>query len=494
MPMMINTNVASLNTQRNLYKTSDMLNQAIARLSSGKRINSAADDAAGLAISERMTTQIRGLDQAVRNANDAIGLTQTAEGAMATISENLQRIRELAVQSANDSNSATDRVALNQESSALLQEIERTSTQTTFNGRTLLDGSFTAQQFQIGAQANQTVSVTVGSTRLSALGTYSVFAAPAVNTIEEAVASAALLPAANAVTAQTLTVAGSTGISNLNIAAGATAQTIAQQVNATSSTTGVTASASTTATLAALSVNAATVSIELYGANAAANPVRITAAVALNTDLSTLAQAINLKSSQTGISAVSNGANITLTSNDGYDIGVANFAVTNVAGNQTMTLTGGMATARTLTEGGTDSSRTGGRVTFNAPEGFTVTSTATTIVPAAGIAGAQTNLTTVDITTAAGANSAINVLDGALSVLNSQRAQLGATQKRVTQTISNLQNISENLSAARSRIQDTDYAMETSNLTRAQVLQQAGTAMLAQANAQPNQVLTLLRG
>ncbi|MEO7134709.1 MAG: flagellin [Burkholderiales bacterium] len=498
MPMVINTNVASISTQRNLYKTSDMLNQSIQRLSSGKRINSAKDDAAGLAISERMTTQIRGLDQAVRNANDAISLAQTAEGALGTITENLQRIRELALQSANDVNSASDRVALNQESTQLLQEIERTATQTSYNGRTLLDGTFTAQQFQIGAEANQTVAVTLGNSRLANLGvntvsTVSVGAAA----IDQSVAVAAALPAANGLAAQTLTVQGSTGTGTAILAAGQTAQSVAQAVNVASNTTGVTATARTIATLNGL-VNAGVLAFDLHGSNSAvAKAVRVTASVTSTLNLQSVADAINLKSSQTGITAaVNGGTNVVLTSNDGYDIGVANFANTSVAGNQGFGFSGQGGTVVTLTEGTNDSSKVGGRVTFNSADGFTVaTSAGTTLFNnATGLTGVLSALSTMDISTSANSNSAISIIDGALQQINSQRAGLGATQKRVTQTISNLQNISENMNAARSRMVDTDFAAETSALTRAQILQQAGTAMLAQANAAPNQVMSLLRG
>ena len=494
MPMVINTNIASISTQRNLYNTTSMLNQSIQRLSSGKRINSAADDAAGLAIAERMTTQIRGLDQAVQNASNAVSLAQTAEGALGTITESLQRIRELALQSANDVNSAADRVALNQEATQLLSEIDRTATQTTYNGRVLLDGTFTAQQFQIGAQANQTVAVTLGSARLSTLGVNTVTSVGGAGTVEAAIASAAALPAANGLTAHNLTVQGSTGTGNVILAAGMTAQQVAQQINTVSNTTGVTATSQTIVTLSVVS-NIGTIAFDLHGSNAAASPVRITAAVASVANLQSIADAINLKSSQTGITAsAAGGSTVVLTSNDGYDIGIANYANTSTAGNQTAQFTGQSGAAVTLTEGVNDSSRAGGRVTFNSADGFNVTNGGnTTLINNTGLAGALSALATVDLSTSANSNAAINVIDGALQQLNSQRAGLGATQKRVTQTISNLQNISENMQAARSRLVDTDFAAETSKLTRAQILQQAGTAMLAQANAQPNQVLSLLR-
>jgi flagellin len=496
MPMVINTNNASIATQRSLYSSSTMLETSIQRLSTGKRINSAKDDAAGLAISERMTTQIRGMTQAISNASNAVSLAQTAEGALGTITESLQRIRELALQSANDVNSATDRVALNQEATQLLQEIERTATQTTYNGRVLLDGTFTAQQFQIGAEANQTVAVTLGSARLTNLGVNTVTTGNGVASfIDDAVAAAATLPAANFMTAQNLTVQGSTGAGNVILNTGMTAQQIAQQVNTQSNVSNVTATARTIATFGGLSANAAggAVTFDLHGSNTTA--VRISATVANTANLQSVADAINLKSSQTGITASSNGSLVTLTSNDGYDIGVANFAG-GAAGNQTATFQGQGPTSRTLTElAVTDSSRVGGRVTFNSSEGFNVTSNVTTtFINTAGHSGSLSALSTLDISTSAASNSAISVIDGALSQLNGQRAGLGATQKRVTQTISNLQNIHENLSAARSRLVDTDFAAESSALTRAQILQQAGTAMLAQANATPNQVLSLLRG
>ncbi len=172
MPQVINTNIASLNAQRNLNSSQAAQAQAIQRLSSGLRINSAKDDAAGLAISDRFTTQIRGLTQASRNANDGISLAQTAEGALSQVGDNLQRIRELALQSANATNSSSDRAALNSEVTQLLAEVSRVATQTQFNGLNLLDGTFSAAQFQVGANANQIISVSVAGATTDSLGSY----------------------------------------------------------------------------------------------------------------------------------------------------------------------------------------------------------------------------------------------------------------------------------------------------------------------------------
>jgi flagellin len=490
MSLSINTNIASLNAQRNLQRSSGGLQQALERLSSGLRINSARDDAAGLAISDRMSSQIRGLDQAVRNANDGISLAQTAEGALEETTNILQRIRELSLQSTNDTNSATDRNALQQEVGQLQQELNRIATTTQFNGKNLLDGTFTAQVFQVGANANQSISVSVGNTKATNIGNNGLSTNNAAGTISEAIASAAALPAANNVAAQTLTVSGSTGTTNVAVAAGDTARTIANAVNNVAASTGVTATASTTATLGTLSA-AGTVSFNLYGSNSTA--VAISANVASTSDLTALADAINAKTASTGVAASVSAGTITLTSSEGYNIGIEDFAV-NAAGNQTASFQGAGGAAQTLTEGGNDSSLVGGTVSFNSSQTYSVTTSAVnTLFTAATNASTLSAVGSINIGSQSGANSAITVVDGALGFINSLRASLGAVQNRFQSTISNLSNVSENLSAARSRILDADFAQETAKLTRGQILQQAGTAMLAQANQLAQDVLALVQ-
>jgi flagellin len=384
MPSMINTNIASLNAQNNLGKSQSALATSLQRLSSGLRINSAKDDAAGLAISERFGSQIRGLNQAARNANDAISVSQTAEGALGTISDNLQRIRELSVQSANATNSSTDRSALNSEVTQLKAEIDRVANQTSFNGTKLIDGSFTAKVFQVGANAGETITVA--------------------------------------------------GIQNATLAG-----------------LGSVTSASTQASVA---VSGISVTTAMAAGSVTINGTDIGGLAAVGTSSERAAQvvdAINKVASTTNVNAY-------------LDTTTNKIALTSNA---------------TITVGGTDD---GTRSSFDGATGITAASSTVT------------GLTTMDISSYAGASLAIQQTDSALSQINSARANLGALQNRFSSTISNLQTAAENTSASRSRIQDTDFAAETASLTRAQILQQAGTAMLAQANALPNGVMSLLRG
>jgi flagellin len=501
MAQVISTNLASLNAQRNLNTSQSGLATALQRLSSGLRINSARDDAAGLAISERFTSQINGLNQAVRNANDGISLAQTAEGALQESGNILQRIRTLAIQSANDSNSAADRKALQAEVSQLTSELNRIANTTTFNGKKILDGSFAGQKFQVGADANQTIDVTVADGRATALGNYAYASTNNVATfgIEVATAAGAAL-GANNFKAQAVTVSGSLGQSTIaagTLVAGSTARTIAAEVNNVTGSTGVTATARTTATIGALSA-AGTFTFNLYGQNTTA--VSVSAAVTSTADLTQLRDAINLQTGQTGITATGTGATLTLVQEEGYNIALEGVLATGTA---TLALTGSEGAAATLGAAvGTDSSTVGGEVTFNSENAFTVSSSVagaagglfgSAAAANAGATGTLSAVGSVNISTQTGANSAISVLDAAINKLTSIRADLGAIQNRFGSTIANLSTTSENLEAARSRVRDTDFAAETAALTRGQILQQAGIAILAQANALPNGVLALLR-
>ncbi|SEJ31552.1 flagellin [Nitrosomonas eutropha] len=387
MPQVINTNIASLNSQRNLNSSQNALNTALNRLSSGLRINSAKDDAAGLSISERMTSQIRGINQAVRNANDAISLTQTAEGALVEVGNNLQRMRELAVQASNGTNTQSDRDALNAEFTQLKAEIQRVSEQTSFNGQKLLNGSFTGQQFQIGANAGETITISkIANAQIASLGGSYTRDVVTINATD-------LTDFATAVADGDITIDGPASAAGVSIGAVSTAAN--QQERAAQ-----------------------------------------------------LAEAINRVSSQTGV-----GAN--------YD---------SVTGALTLTSSG------TITVAGAATGDFGTAVTAATPSSITTN----------GVGDLQ-------VSSFANAQQAISHLDEALKEVNTNRADLGAIQNRFSSTIANLQTTSENLSASRSRIQDTDFAAETAALTRAQIMQQAGVAMLAQANSLPNNVLSLLR-
>jgi len=403
MAQVINTNTMSLNAQRNLSTSGASLATTIQRLSSGLRINSAKDDAAGLAISERFSTQIRGLDVAVRNANDGISLAQVAEGSLSEIGNNLQRIRELAVQSSNASNSASDRAALNAEVKQLAAEIDRVAKQADFNGTKLLDGTFTSQLFQVGANAGQAIAIDkVVDARAQTLGGVT-FA----NVYE-----GTSLAAADVATADTT-------FSQLQIA--------------------VTADGTTS-----------TVDIGAFEVKAGQSITQATAA------------AINNKLGETGVYAEVKAGVINLTS---------------VKADQTFALAYAGPTV------------TGATVVTPANVGLTQTSTNGGLMTGATASFVQG----LDITTFAGAQQALEVVDKALTSVNGARADLGAIQNRFTSVVANLQTSSENLAASRSRIRDTDFAKETAELTRTQILQQAGTAMLAQANQVPQNVLSLLQ-
>ena len=726
MPAIINTNIPSLNAQRNLSTSQSALATSLQRLSSGLRINSARDDAAGLAITDRMTSQIRGLNQAARNANDGVSLAQTAEGGLAEVTNNLQRIRELAVQSANSTNSASDRTSLNAEVAQLLAEIQRVATTSQFNGQNILDGTFTAAQFQVGANANQTITASTGNSQTSAIGSYQITSGGA------AVSGTALV--AGALTLNSIDVGSSTSGS---------AEAIAATINSAAIRTGVTASAATEVKSSTASANALLANQALQSGDLVINGVSI-GAVAGSSNVATqganVATAINAVSNSTGVSAVANSGTgaLTLTSSTGKTIAITTNATTTADGatridnatglemagttkakgtdvvsfgvttagvrqagthtsttgavaDQTITIAGktftykavvtdqasqilvdnttsalqaaqvklaldaavadstldnvtvsavvgaaitltakanvistsiadgilsasasaagagafastvtgvGVAVGDTvkvggityeftlptataaatsgniqvkLGTGGADAaaddiltatnfadavaaqyaagngtvqftSRAAGAVTLtNSLYGSTGVVTALTESVSAGTAGAVSNVATagtsgvytaistkgtltlnspntfsiggtapsdaglsgasvgltaisgVDITTVTGANNAISLIDGALSQVSTIRGSMGALQNRFLSVVSSLTTSSENLSSARSRIQDADFAAETAQLTRNQILQQAGTAMLAQANQLPNTVLTLLR-
>ncbi len=510
MPQIINTNVSSLNAQRNLNRSQDALGVALQRLSSGLRINSARDDAAGLAISERFTTQIRGLNQAVRNANDGVSLAQTAEGALQETGNILQRVRELAIQSANSTNSASDRQALQSEANQLKTELNRISSTTTFNGLNVLDGTFSNQTFQVGAASGSanTISVSITSTDTASIGNNSVSTNNATDSEGTGATSAPLADAATAgnttnhtVEAQILTIGSTFGIGTATVADGSSAETIAAAVNAASGTTGVTSTAETTATLRGLSASG-TVTFTLTTGTGSAS---ISAAVT-TTDLSNLATEINNFTGTTGVSATETGGVLTLTQADGKDVGVENFihsgdAAETIEFRGSTETTGATLTGATGgTAAATDSAIAVGEVSFNSSVAFSVESdvavtagSVLNVVAATSVSSSLTSVSSVDLSSSAGALASLEVLDQALQTVSSIRAELGAVQNRFLSTITSLSSASENASAARSRIRDADFAAETAALTRSQILQQAGISVLSQANAQPQAVLALLQ-
>jgi len=387
MALTVNTNIASLNAQRNLNSSSNALTTSMQRLSTGSRINSAKDDAAGLQISNRLTSQINGLNVAVRNANDGISLAQTAEGALQQSTNILQRMRDLSLQAANGSNNLEDRTSIQKEITALVSELDRISETTTFGGRKLLDGSFATQSFQVGANANETISVSIAKMDTGTLqGTVTTTAATTAKTV-------------GAYTAPS----GSAG-----------------QIAVT------------------------------YDGGAAIN-------VAL-ADGDSIDDAISKLNADTGVSAVAT-------------------ASKDADGNLVL------------------EAKESGKTLTIAVTGATYTANTTKTVVGAPAVTADRTVASINVAdeTGAGAQAAIQIIDGAIKQIDSQRADLGAVQNRFDNTIANLQNISENVSAARGRIQDTDFAAETANLSKNQILQQAGTAILAQAKQLPQAVLSLLQ-
>ena len=511
MAQTINTNVASLNAQRNLTASQGSLSTSLQRLSSGLRINSAKDDAAGLAISDRMTSQIRGLNQASRNANDAISLSQTAEGALKSSSDILQRIRELAVQSANATNSAGDRAALNAEVGQLASELNRMAQTTQFNGQNLLDGSLSSSVFQVGANANQTITAITSNFTTSKYGNNRIGSSVAstaggtgdlvMGSTAGTRASAAVAKTASTIAADaTFAVAGSLGTATVGISAGDSAKTVAANINAKTGTTGVSATARTEIDATAFLANAS-YTLDITSDNSTAATVSFTVGAANNADgLAAAINAINDKSSNTGVTAKLNSAGngITLTNASGNDINIGNrsaaASVLTVGTVAAIAGSGGGAVAA----GGTNSAYVTGALTIDSEKTFGLTNATAaaglSYFTAANVSSQLQAANTVDVSTVDAANRTIATVDSALAAVSAQRAQFGALQSRFETTIANLATSSENVSAARSRIQDTDFAVETANLSRAQILQQAGTAMLAQANALPQNVLSLLKG
>jgi len=575
MPQIINTNIASLNAQRNLNTSQSSLGMSLQRLSSGLRINSAKDDAAGLAISERMTAQIRGLDQANRNANDGVSLSQTAEAALSSSGEILLRIRELAIQAGNGTNTASDRAALNTEVQSLTQELQRIATTTEFNGRKVIDGSFASLNFQVGANANQTISIISGNFQTNAygnnrIGGLSAFTNGGVGdlvtgTKGQVAASAgfgdALLltggtdksPVNGALKQGDFSISTSSGNYDVFYKAGASGEEIAASVNRLDS--GVRASALTEVVLgdgggaaavnqnfvqnssytfristdysdptnaSALNPNFTTISFKTGGSDG-------TAVVNTSDQLNAAAQAFNDAAGKTGFTAqvvqTDNGDYAVKLSNDtGKDLRIMNASASqnsslaglNVSVSDISVLDGDSATTKNqlvngnslaATPGAASNTWTNGegnwytgKVVFDSTKAFSMTTAVADVFGAgtgtavAGTFGSQLQqTTTLDVSTYDASQRTLATVDSALAAITDQRARYGAIQARFESTIANLAAASENLNASRSRIRDTDFAKETTNLARSQILQQAGMAMLAQANQLSQNVLSLLK-
>ncbi len=447
----INTNIASINAQRNLALSGQSLNTTMQRLSSGLRVNSAKDDAAGLAIAERMNTQVKGLTVAARNANDGISLAQTAEGALGKVGDMLQRMRELAVQASNATNSDSDRKALQAEVSQLAAEIDRVAKQTNFNGQKILDGSFAGAVFQVGANSGD--NVTLGA----------------------------------------LADTRSSQISNITYAA----KNIVHNPTATPATTGFSVDDSDPDAPAIPKFNQAVPAGKVT--DAAASPIVVEGMVI---EIGTTPAAyINLEGLEPANSSLERlGQVVTAINNKTADTGVTAY-ITKNEGTQFYNIE--------LRSSKLDDENLPLNITFHGfaedTIGFGTAGAANAAItldiqggdPTA--AGSNTKLNergidSIDVTTQAGAWEALKKIDSAVDQINSARATLGAMQTRFENAVNNIDIQVENLSAARGRIVDADFAVETANLSRTQILQQAGTAMVAQANQIPQNVLQLLQG
>ncbi len=587
MSLVINTNIASLTATRALQGTDEEMKTAMERLATGSKINSSADDAAGLAIGQRMTAQVRGLNMAVKNAGDGMAMTRTIESALNTISDMIQRMRELSVQAVNATNSSRDRSFLQQEVNQLVQEINRVSSTSQFNGEKILDGTFVNKVVQLGMEEGENMTISVASIAAEKIGAY-VYYGQGTDA-----AAAAVTAADNAVTVnEDLTIVGSLGTTTITAAANDSARTTAEKINAVSGSTGVSATAQTYVRLASDNATSESYAIKINGVSSG----NFTISSSLPEDA---VRAINSVAGSTGVTATSTASGaILLFDNDGDDITIENDAAgtslevqkMNYLGTETVGVAIDLAAS-----GGTDASRVSGSIKtvsndpFNITQAgtdsdnvaaiktttdvkaavgtgnFTVTLAntgevvtlavaaataagwqaaidATSLVgkitatidgndkvvltgstdlgdftlkdPTGGAEGLASNTTgeegegigyfvtgtaalskvsDINVSTQAGAGLAISVADAALDTVAKMRAGLGAIDNRLAYTMDNLINVSEKTEAARSRIEDADFALESAKLAKAQVLQQAGTSMLAQANQMTQLVLDLIR-
>ena len=522
MALTVNTNVSSLNAQRNLTKSGEGLATSMERLSSGMRINSAKDDAAGLQISNRLTSQINGLAVAQRNANDGISMAQTAEGAMSESTNILQRMRELALQSANGSNSADDRDALQKEVAALQTELTRIAETTSFGNQQLLDGTYGSKAFQVGANANETINLSLSSVSAADIGASQInLQSSTTGYGSTSSPNTDLTAVGHDIDTQDYTITGRGGDAvKVDITAGSSAKEAAKAINVVSDTTGVTAQAKTQAKLGLGVIPTVdtsgpadvygTYSFDLNGNDSpSATSVSFTATGDPTLDRDAMVEGINRDTSEHGVTArVENGVFL-ISSDTGDDITIENFYAVNGDGTDA-------STELDITAQGYDGTDApnGAIQLISGAAGTTndsaniygaiqLSSSNTFKAQASDVLLAGTNtedvsqavsVDTIDISTQVGSQDALSIIDGAIAMIDSQRADLGAVQNRFGHTISNLANISENVSASRSRIQDTDFATETAQMTKNQILQQAGTSILSQANQIPQAAISLLGG
>jgi len=585
----INSNTSALYAVNASRKTDRDMETSMQRLSTGLRITNAGDDASGAAISDRMTANIKGIEQSIRNAGDVISMAQVSEGALGEAASVLQRIRELAIQSASDVMSATERNYIQTEVSQLLSEFDRVTRDTTFNEINVLDGSFASRTFQIGIKKGEAASISVGSMRIDQLGSYK--QTSDMDSTDFDLSTGAKLVAsasdANHIEADTLTISGQLGSANVTVNAGETARDVAQSINRVFESTGVDASASTQLKFEGLASSGNTgvvsVSFDLYGSNSSA--VSISSSVNLGTTTSAsnfteLRDSINAYTAQTGVEAVlsTDFSYLYLTQPEGYDIKIINvdfdletassanattLGANAAVGDTTLTVgdSTGMAagdlvtgvgiapgtTISSITDGTTividtgvetamtsgdaitvgtdrvfkitgmsedllssgyqadlfdkdhisgthDSAIVSGQVTMASSKQFTVNgATDKGLFTTNPGAATLDKLSTISVLTRQKSTASLTVLDKAMDRINLERAKLGAIMSRMEKAVDNLSNVSMNTTASKGRIVDADFALESANLTRAQILQSSSTAMIAQASKSMQTVLELLR-
>ena len=527
-----NPGVTSLFALHNLHKTERAMGVSIERLSSGKRINHAGDDAAGGAIADRMTAQIKGLNMSVRNASDVLSMAQVAEGALDESSKVLQRIRELAIQSASDLMNGEERLYLQTEANQLIAELDRVARDTTFNEIAVLDGTFADRRFQIGSKEREAATVSIGNLRTEKIGNHIVRTSATAG--EDNLATAALRGTTDTVADEDFTIHGLLGSKTIDVVANASAKDIAEAVNIAFDSTGVSATASTNLKIQGLATSgnegSATLSIGIQGKNTTARTISagVTLGTAVGTsDLTNLSNSINAYSAETGVVAVlsADKATVYLTQDEGHDIILTDLDFADVGDAETHKLEVTGMDSRLFDSDGTtellsgsavnvfdkaftdssnqsagyaDSVIVSGQVNMHASHSFTVTTDYGTgsdglFESSPGVATLN-KVSELSLRSRSKAIDALKMVDKALDKIHMERAKLGAVMSRMDQAIDNLTNVSANTASARSRIVDADMAAEAGNLTKTQILQQSAMAMIAQASKAQQAVLTLLQG
>ncbi len=486
----INTNIGAMNAHRNAQMTNLNLDKSLERLSSGLRINRAADDASGMAIADSLRAQAQGLGQAIRNANDGIGVVQTADGALDEYINIINTVRTKAIQAASDGQNADSRMAIQRDINRLLEEADNIAKTTSFNGLNLLDGSYTDKKFQIGAYANETVNISISSARTTVVGMFAYETGATVN-------DTAL--AAGDITVNGVSVGASTaGTDNAIAQQASSAWAKANAINAVSSQTGVTASATTT-----LVGNAGVAGGTITNGSVYINGIDLgDVTFSANDSSGTLVAAINRITDQTGVTAsIVEGGKLQLTSEDGRDIvlssDVGGTTALTAAQQQPFGFSDGTTSSVTLN--GTSGALTlesKGVITLESDNAITVadgTGDATTLVGLEGTYSVGNSISTADVTTYDAAQLTIKKADHALAQLDRTRSDIGSVQNQLESTIRNISVTQVNVTAAESQIRDVDFAQESANFSKYNILAQSGSYALSQANAVQQNVLRLLQ-